>query len=256
MKYWAYVIHGCVFLVAVVLVVGCASSKPQRLQGGELYYNEGMEDLKNGRCLQAVEKLQRVVNNFPGSRFAPDAQYHLAEAHFCSKDYVNAVFEYQRLIDTYPSSEWVDEAEYQIAEAYFRQSRRAELDQSETRNALSHFRTFLDDNPNSPLAEKARQRIAECRDKLARKQFLAARLYQRQGYLEAARRYYKGVLTDYPETTSYYRALFQLAEIALKQGDKETARQNWAEVARDSGDADLQKKAGEKLSEEFKAETK
>ena len=215
-----------------------------------------MKDLKHGRCLDAVEELQRVVNNFPGSRFAPDAQYHLAEAYFCSKDYVNAVFEYQRLIDTYPSSEWVADAQYKIAESYFKQSRRAELDQAETRNALDHYRAFLEDNPQSPLADKARERISQCRGKLARKLLLAARLYRRQGYLEAARRYYKQVLTDYPETEVYYDALFAMGEIALAEGDREAARKDWAEVARDTGDADLRKKAGKRLAEEFKAETK
>lgn len=212
-----------------------------------------MDALERGRCAEAVEKLQRLVDNYPGSRLVAEAQYHLAEAYFCSEDYVNAAFEYQRLIQTYPSSQWVAEAQFKIAECYYQQARRAELDQTETRNALRHFRTFLDDNPHHLLVDKARERIADCRNRLAYKTYLAARLYQRQNHRDAARIYYDQILNEYPDTRYYYKALYRMGEMAFARDDRQTARRYWAEVARDSDDEDLQRRAGERLAQVYES---
>lgn len=235
-------------MLGVVCLLGCASSRPPRLEEAETYYQEGLKALKKKRCLDAVEKLQRVVSNFPGSRVVADAQYYLAESHFCSKDYVNAVFEYQRLVDTYPASEWVDEAQYQIAESYFRQLRRPELDQKETREALNYFRYFLDDNPGSPLAEPARQRIVDCRSRLARKQYLTGELYQRQGHLEAAAMAYDDVVRSFSDTPWYYHTLLRLGEIAQAQGDASEARGHWEEALKDSEETEVRAQAQELLT--------
>jgi len=199
--------------------------------------------------VEAIEKFQRLVNNFPGSRLAPDAQYYLAEAYFCSEDFVNAVFEYQRLLDTYPSSQWLDDAQFKIGEAYYQQLRRPELDQKETYEALNYFRYFLEDNPASPLAETARQRIVDCRALLAQKHYINGQLYQRQGHFDAAVLTYEDVIRTYPDTPWYYHTLFQLGEIAHRRDDLKGARGYWEEVLSGSQEAELQKKARKKLDE-------
>jgi outer membrane protein assembly factor BamD len=199
----------------------------------------GQKDLQRRRYLQAVESFQRVVNTFPGYARVADAQYYLAEAYFGMEEYVSAVFEYQRLVDTYPSSPWRDRAQFMIGESYFEQSRRAELDQKETRDALAAYRTFIEENPDSPLAEKAQDRIAAGRERLARKEFLAARLYHRQGHLEAARLVYEQLLQDYPDTGWYWHGLAELGQVARAEGSLDEARRRWAEVLEGCPEEDL-----------------
>jgi len=236
----------CVFL-SLLILCGCAGSKPGQLKGAEAYFSEGMKALEKKRCIEAAEKLQRLVNNFPGSRLAPEAQYYLAEAYFCSEDYVNAIFEYQRLVDTYPSSQWVDEAQFKIGEAYYQQLRRPELDQKETYEALNYFRYFIEDNPDSPLIETARQRIVDCRSRLAEKHYRNARLYHRQGYLDAAAITYRDVLRSYSDTPWYFRSLLQLGQIAYEQEDFEQARACWEEVGQDCEEEKLRQEAAKNL---------
>ena len=237
----------CLIPIATSLtIVGCSSSAP-RLKGAEAYFEEGQKALDKKRCVQAIEKFQRLVNNFPGSRLAPDAQYYLAEAYFCSEDFVNAVFEYQRLLDTYPSSQWLDDAQFKIGESYFQQLHRPELDQKETYEALNYFRYFIEDNPASPLAETARQRIVDCRTRLAQKHYINGQLYQRQGHLDAAVLTYEDVVRTYPDTPWYYHTLLQLGEIAQMRDDLSGARGYWEEVLSDSDEEKLQEKAREKL---------
>ena len=237
-------------LVSSTLLVlwGCASTAPE-LKTADYYFERGVKLMEKKNCLEAVEEFQRVVTNFPGSSLVPEAQYQLAEAHYCLKDYVQAVFEYERLMNTYPSSDWVDDAQYQIAEAYFKQLRRAELDQNETYQALTNFRRFIEDNPDSPLVEVARERIVECRTTLAKKRYLAARLYQKQKHYEASIITYNDVLRDFPDTPYYYETIARLGEIDLVQGRVAEARARWQEVLRDAEDPKLLKQIKKQLQE-------
>ena len=239
------------YLVALSLALGlvaCAGTKPEKLQGAEHYFNEGQQAMDKKRCVEAAEHFQRLVSNFPGSQRVAASQFMLAEAYFCSEDWVNAAFEYQRIVDIYPSSEWVAEAQFKIGEAYFRQLRRAELDQQETFEALTAFRYFIEDHPGSPLVADARQRIIDCRSRLAKKQYLSGRLYHKQGYLDAAKITYAEVLRDYPDTGWYYTTLFRMGEIAQTQGDIDLSVRYWKEVLQDSGDEVLMEDVQQHLS--------
>lgn len=223
-----------------LLLAACAGKGPPQLKGADFYYEKGQQELERHRYPEAVESFQRVVSNFPGYALVADAQYYLAESYFGMEEYVSAVFEYERLVDTYPSSEWRDEAEFKVGESYFEQSRRAELDQKETYEALTAYRQFIENNPSSPLVETARARITSGRERLAKKEFLAARLYHRQGHLEAARLTYEGLLRSYPLTPWYWHGLAQLGDVDRRLGQREDARQRWMEVLEgDCEDADL-----------------
>ena len=224
----------------VVCIAACASTRPEKLQGADYYFEEGQKAMEKNRCLEASEHFKRLVSNFPGSRLVAEAQFLLAEAHFCNRDWVNAAFEYQRIVDIYPSSEWAVEAQFKVGESYFKQLRRPELDQKETFEALTAFRNFIEDNLDSPLVEQARQRIAECRSRLAQKQYLSGRLYHKQGYFDAAKMIYEEVLREYPDVGEwYYTTLFRMGEIARTQGDVDLAVRYWKEVLQDSGEPEL-----------------
>jgi outer membrane protein assembly factor BamD len=235
-------IYNIFVLIAAAFYLSACASTPEKLQGADYYFSEGQKALEKNRCIEATEHFQRLVSNFPGSQRVTEAQYNLAEAFYCGHDYVNAAFEYQRLIDIYPASQGADQAQFKIGESYYHQARRAELDQKETFEALTAFRNFIEDNPSSPLVETARERIAECRDRLAQKLFNGADLYHRQGYPEAARISFQDVLRDYSDTIWYYHTLFQLGEIEQANGNTDKAVQLWKEVLEESGDEDLTKK--------------
>lgn len=236
-------------LIAAVVMVGCSSKQATTLKADEVYFTEGKKALDKKRYLEAVEKFQQLVGSYPGSPLVADAQYLLAEAYFRNADYVNAVFEYQRLVDSYPSSQWLDQAQFQIAESYYRQRRRPELDQKETNDALVHFRLFIDDNPQSPLVDQARQRIDDCRSLLAHKLFLSGQLYQRQDHLDAAGALYQKLLQDFPDTPWYCEALAELGELAVRKKNLPEARARWEEVLRESQDEKLKLRVQQRLDQ-------
>ena len=226
------------FLVAAVLA-GCAGKSPDQMQGADYHFEQGMKDFEKGRYLRAVDQFQRVLSNYPGFADVAEAQYYLAESYFHLEEFVSAVFEYERLVDTYPSSPRRVDAEYKIGESYFEQSRRAELDQAETYQALAAYRRFIEDNPGNPLVADAERRIRECRSRLAEKDFLAARLYHRQGHLDAAKMTYEQMVRAYPDTEWYWHGLASIGRIHSRQDRPDEARDLWEQVLSGSGDEKL-----------------
>ena len=235
--------------LAAGMLSGCAGKKEEPLRGVEYYHQEGMKAFERKRYLKAVEMFQRVVSNFPGSALIDEAQFHLAEAYFGMEDFVNAVFEYQRLLDSYPHSGFVERAQFQIAESHFMQMRSPEHDQKETYEALTHFRRFLEDNPESPLLEEARNRIVSCRSQLAKKQYLAGRHYQKQNHFEAARICYGDLLLTYPDTRWYFWGQAMLGDIARHEGNLDSARTHWREVLEQCKDEELREMVEKWLEE-------
>ena len=232
----------CTLICLATLTISCGGQNQARsLRGAEYFYQEGIESLERKRFLDAIESFQRVVSNFPGSSLICDAQYHLAEAYFRMDDFVNAVFEYQRLADAYPTCSWADRAQFQVGESHFLQMRRAELDQTETHEAIRHFRRFIDDNPDSPLVEEARARVQACRARIAEKQYKAGELYHKQGHLEAARITYELLLREFPETPQYCAGMKQLGDVERRDGNPEKARFYWEMVASECSDEDILK---------------
>ena len=82
-----------------------------------------------------------------------------------------------------------------------------------TRKALAEYERLLELYPSSPQVEKARARIRECRQSLARAEFLAGYFYQRaRQACRAAIARYEGILADYPDYERLDEVLFRLAE--------------------------------------------
>ena len=164
-----------------------------------------------------------MLSDFPGSHLVDDAQYLLAEAYLCDKDYVTAVFEYERLLNEFPTSPFVDKARYQIAMCYFRQSRDLHHDQEETHKAIREFRRFAEDFPASDLSTDALQRVTELRSKLARQNLMIAENYLKWSNPLSAERYCTLILNEFPDTDVLPEARFTMARAKRKMAQIDEA---------------------------------
>jgi outer membrane protein assembly factor BamD len=184
----------------LLLTVSCAKRQTVKLDAedlmgrGQRYYQERKYD-------KAAADFKEVIFNYSGTRVAAEASYLAAECSYQLKDYEAAAEEYQQLLADYPSSEHADEAQIRVAESYFGQSPNYELDQSETGDrALAAIGKFFEQYPESKLSERARGVKVTIEEKLARKEFEAARFYlKRQQYL-SAKIYLEGIVREYPGT--------------------------------------------------------
>jgi len=164
-----------------------------------------------------------IVLNNPAGETYEAAQYYLAESHFHLKEYVEAISEYEKLIKSMPRSAWVDDSEYKIGLCYVKLAPGYALDQEYTYKAIDQLQKFLEDYPESELRTEGEKRLAECREKLARKEYKTGELYTRMGYYKAAIISFDVVLDEYYDTSFADDALFLKGVSHLKLNEIEPA---------------------------------
>src|SRR5207245_11476538 len=102
----------------------------------------------------------------------------------------------------HPTRTELASVEYHLGMSYLAQASTSDRDQQSHTNALTYFRNLIDRFPQSPWAEKARLRVRECREGLAKHEADIAAYYLKIGNMKAAEARPQGILTDYPETAA------------------------------------------------------
>ncbi len=71
--------------------------------------------------------------------------------------------EFREFLSFYPTNRRADYAQYKLGMAHFMQMRAAQRDQTETRDAIKEFDTFIERYPNSSLMPEAKARACATR---------------------------------------------------------------------------------------------
>lgn len=222
-------------MTRLLLLFGLLCACPRQLiipTDPEVAFNEAKRAFDSGRYDEAVKRFQHLSLNFPGSRFAPDAQFYLAESYLLKKDYGRALTEYDFFIKNFPSSPYYPEACYKLGLAHLRSAPPYYKDQVQTQKARELLEEFLHRFPDSPLAPQARTALKEADDRLARKEFEAARLYLRYGELNSALRYLEYLKSQFPDFEWTFKLKFLVAEHYRRSGVEIKARGLYEEILR------------------------
>ena len=181
-------------------------------------------DMDARRYRQAEDQFTFIIFNFPGSRQASDAQYFLAETYLRSKDYVQASSEFDFYLKSFPNGRFQEEATYKLALSYLRSAPGRVRDQARALKAREVIDGFIEAYPESqfrPDAEKLRGEIGE---RLALREFDAARLYYASGEYKSALVYYTYVNDSYPTARWPDIESYRYAVSLLEAGDTAKAR--------------------------------
>ena len=174
---------------------------------------------------EAKTQFTIIVLNNPGGRIIDKAQFYLAETYYNLKEHILAVAEYEKLIRSLPQSPYVDDASYKVGMCYYRLAPGYGLDQEYTHKAISRFQQFLEDYPDSELKTEAEARLAECRNKLARKEFKTGELYRKMGYYRSAIISFDAVIENYYDTEFADDALYWKGECHRRVGEWEASEE-------------------------------
>jgi len=207
--------------VLASLLGGCAAHSVdlEKLSSpsDEVVWQAGQEAVENHAWDGARQYFRRLIDAFPNSPHQPEARIALADTYMKEggvANYVLAVAAYREFLTLYPSHPLSPHAQFQAAEAYYRQMNGPDRDQTPTRQALDEYRRLLDIYPESELVEQARERIQECRQTLARSEFMVGYFYQRTRKAYRASIYrYKGILREYPDYDQLDEVLYRLGEV-------------------------------------------
>lgn len=149
--------------------------------GGIIYYD-------SGEYTNALTAFQQIINDFPDSQYADDAQYYIGYINEKKLGYyIQALLEYQELINNYPDSSYTDNAQLGIGNCYY-----VTYDYS---HAIEAYQKLIGDYPESSLLALAQYSIAQSYRKLAS---------YVQGILEFNKVIENYPESDYPAPAQYY----------------------------------------------------
>src|SRR5207237_1913744 len=160
-------------------------------------YQKGLEERKSQNFLEATRFFEWVRNNFPYSQYAALSELALADMAFDRDDFAAAAAGYQDFVKSHPSHPKADYASYRVGVAYYEDKPSDfwllppsnEKDQTPIRKALDALQRFVLSYPKSEWVPKARDLIAECRDRLAKHERYVADFYwKRKAWKGAAGR--------------------------------------------------------------------
>ena len=169
-------------------------------------YEKGVELFTKGKYTRAQEQFDYIVMNNPGARIAIDAQHYLAECMFNNKNYVEATTEYVKYIRWSDNLDKIEASRYKICRCAILSSETYQKDQGETLQALSLLQEFIDEYPESIFRDPAEKFVIEIRNKLAKKEYEAGRLYLKLEEYQSAIIYFEGLLYEFYDTDFADRA--------------------------------------------------
>ncbi len=210
-----------------VLAAGCATKK---LPTGQDYYSQG-ENFYNRKLYKgAIDNYQHLIDQYPFSAYAEDAELKIGLAYYQMKNYPEAINSLTDFIRMHPTNKNLPTASYYLGMSYFDQMPAPWQDQSMTEKALEQFRSLERQFPESPYASLAHDRIEVCREMLARNELMIGTYYQKRANYRAAESRLAELMEKYPETPVAPDALYNLGVTLEKEGKKYSAAQAFAAV--------------------------
>jgi outer membrane protein assembly factor BamD len=217
-------------VAAIVLVfAGCATvdyrllSAPEIFAQGQKYYDAE----KWERAKEAFERLKEV---HPFSVKVTPAELRIAEILYHKRQFAESAVALDEFVTRHPTNEEVPRAIYYLGMANYEQKLSLDRDPTLTKEAERHFQRLVSQFPSSPFAAQGKERLAEVRLRLAKRERYVGRFYWRQGEYFAALGRYRGLATDYADTPLAEEALYFAARCHVKLHDPGAAGTTLAEL--------------------------
>ncbi len=164
--------------------------------------------------VKGIGYFEKIVETAPYSDYAPLALMNIAQGHQRLGQYDEAIDALDRMINDYPQSLLAPDAYYKLAHTHAELVQGPYYDQASTRQAITYFEDFLilfPGDSNVPSVDKglvdARNTFAQSKIKIGDFYF-----YKRNNY-KAARVFYNEAITSYPESATATEARARLAEV-------------------------------------------
>ena len=205
-------------LFAALILGGCSSNPPMTASPGEadkVLLERGNAELKQEKWTTARQYFSELLESYPQSPLRAEAKLGVGDSFLgegSSASLVYAQNEYREFLAFYPTNPRADYAQMQLGMVHFNQMLNPQRDQTETKEAIREFQTFVTRYPNSPLLPQVKLRLREAKDRLSDWDVAVGTTYLNMRYLPGAEQRYKHVLEHDPEYTHRDTLYFRLGE--------------------------------------------
>ncbi|HEX7796230.1 MAG TPA: outer membrane protein assembly factor BamD [Vicinamibacterales bacterium] len=248
---------GVALLGSALLMSACASSgrgpvPPGTAQPDQFLFDKGNEAIQKKKWLTAREYYKQVTETYTASPLRPDAKLGIGDTYLgegSTEALVLAIGEFQEFLSFYPTNKRADYAQYKLGIAHFRQMRPAQRDQSETRDALKEFQTFVARYPNSELMPEVKSKLRETRDRLSESELEVGQFYYRIRWYPGALDRLNTLLKDDPDFTSRDEAYFFIGESLMKLNRPKEALPFYDKIVTEFGQSERLEAAKKRVEE-------
>lgn len=221
-------VRGAAFVAAVgslLLAVACATQTrgvvpPGTTEPDKFLFDRGSAALKEKKWLTAREFFKQVVENYTQSPYRPDAKLGVGDTYLgenTSEALVLAINEFREFLSFYPTNARADYAQYKLGLAHFKQMRAPQRDQTETREAIKEFETFVERYSHSQLMPEVQAKLREARDRQDDSDYQVGFFYFRNRWYPGAIDRLSALLKRDPQYTRRDATYFYLGEALVKQ---------------------------------------
>ncbi len=115
-------------------------------------YEQALSLFNERRYREAIQIFQQLIDQNDRHPLADNAQYWIGECYYMLGDYQAAVLAFEKVF-LFPQSNKNDYAQYKLGLSYYRMGNRE--------RAREEFQRLLDNYPDSPLVDKAKEYLAQ-----------------------------------------------------------------------------------------------
>ena len=228
--------HGILSVAISLLILGlsvgaCKSGSredPILRLSAEESLNEGIRLLNEEKFEQARKYLVHAFEVEPNSAAGRQALLLAADALYLdggTTNLVQAEAKYRDFLNRFPTSEKGGYVQYQIGNTLYDRMEKPDRDQATTHEALQAYQELIRIYPDSEYADKAEERIAEIRTRLAEHELHVGRFYYRYGLPKATVERMEFLLESYPEYSGKDEVYFLLGGGYARMGEVEKGRE-------------------------------
>ena len=212
-------------VASFVATAACASHTrglvpPGTTDPDKFLFDRGSVALNAKKWLTAREFFKQVVETYTQSPYRPDAKLGIGDTYLgegTSEALVLAINEFREFLTFYPTNPRADYAQYKLGVAHFKQMRAPQRDQTETREAIKEFETFVERHPQSKLLPEVQAKLRESRDRLDDSDYQVGFFYFRNRWYPGAIDRLRALLKRDPGYTRRDAAYFYLGEALIKR---------------------------------------
>lgn len=192
----------CTLLLTLLLASCGEYNKILKSRDAELKYTYAKKYFDEKKYGRTTTLLSEILTTYTGSSKEQEILFLMAQSYFYDKDYTTATQYYTRYYTKFPKGDYTELARFNAAYGLYLDSPDARLDQTSTVKGIQEFQSFLEFFPQSEKAPEAQDLMFKLQEKLAYKEFLAARLYFNLG-LYMGNNYESCIVTSREALKSY-----------------------------------------------------
>lgn len=157
---------------------------------------------------KAIRLFEQIAPAYKGKPQAEKMFYMYSQSLYNTEQYYLAGYQFESFVVSYPKSEKMEETSFLGAKSFTYLSPVYTLDQTDTYKAIDKLQNFIDRYPEGQKITEANLLVKELREKLEKKAFENAKIYNIIGQYKAAMVAFDNFMINFPGTPYKEQALY------------------------------------------------